>query len=103
MSDETNREMIEQITADDGRSWEAPTVLHGDEAVKASRELLAWAGHPTLEQHRAAGKSPKRQVRLPASLNSELDEWVKTNDTNASQVIRAAITEYLASRRSAAR
>ncbi|CEI27560.1 Hypothetical protein PFCIRM516_09645 [Propionibacterium freudenreichii] len=95
--DRDYREAIEQIDADEGRGWDSPDVLVGDQAVEASRALLARVGHPSLGHGNATGcgRSPKRQVRLPEELNDRLDRFTAAHNTNASQIMRRALEDYL--------
>lgn len=65
----------------------------------AGRQALAafrQAGRPRLDGNsRATGRAPRRQVRLPAELNTALDTYASQNDTTASEVIRQALHRYL--------
>lgn len=75
-------------------------VLAGDEAVAASRGLLAAVGRPSLGHDHAQrhGASPRRQVRLPLDTNTALDRFASEHHTTASAVIRDALDEYFAAR-----
>ena len=55
-------------------------------------------GRPALGHDRAtgAGRSPRRQVRLPADTNAALDAYAQQHGTTASAVIRTAVETYLA-------
>jgi hypothetical protein len=72
--------------------------LRGDDAAEHGRALLARGGRPGLGQERATGRgsSPKRQVRLPATLNARLDDYAASHDTTPSAVIRCALDDYFA-------
>ena len=44
---------------------------------------------------KAGGKSPSRQVRLPQDVSDRVDELAQRLHLPASEVMRAAITEYI--------
>lgn len=73
------------------------TVARCDDAAREGRALVRMAGRPSLGRTAATGngRSPRRQVRLPYDLNSELDRYVHAESTSASEVIRLAVSEYL--------
>lgn len=56
-------------------------------------------GRPNLGASRATGhgRSPRRQVRLPEELNKQLDSYATARGESVSDVIRDALTHYLAS------
>lgn len=94
--------LIEQLSAwaESGAPFETPgKVLRGPEAAKAGRAALARAGRPNLGNENATGKgrSPRRQVRLNTSTNKRLDEYAKAHGKTASEVIREALDDFLAS------
>lgn len=70
--------------------------LHGRRAAEASRELLRRAGRPSIDPDpEATGATPRRQVRLPRSLNTRLDAAAAEQGRSASDIMRDAITAYL--------
>ncbi|WP_432984155.1 hypothetical protein [Dactylosporangium sp. CA-233914] len=79
------------------------TVETGSAAAESGRALLraARAGRPALDVLNEPGQaSPVRRFRLSVTLNAELDEFVaaskaRGHDTTPSDVIRAALVEYL--------
>ena len=79
------------------------TVETGPAAAESGRALLraARAGRPALDVVTEPGQtSPVRRFRLPVTLNAELDDFVaaskaRGHDTTPSDVIRAALVEYL--------
>ncbi len=81
------------------------TVESGPAAAESGRALLraARAGRPALDVQNEPGQaSPVRRFRLSVTLNAELDDFVEASkarghDTTPSDVIRAALTEYLRS------
>ncbi len=81
------------------------TVESGPAAAESGRTLLraARAGRPALDVQNEPGQaSPVRRFRLSVTLNAELDDFVEASkarghDTTPSDVIRAALTEYLRS------
>ena len=72
----------------------------GPQSRDAARDLLRRAGgRPSLTKAAAAGEhSPRRQVRLPKPLSDRLDALAATENRSASDLMREAITEYVASR-----
>jgi hypothetical protein len=59
-------------------------------------EIIRKEGRPRLDGDRGAtGRAPRRQVRLPAELNTALDTYASQNHTTASEVIRQALHRYL--------
>ncbi|MDN5973535.1 CopG family transcriptional regulator [Bifidobacterium crudilactis] len=71
--------------------------LSEDDADRAAQRILRMVGRPSLGHRQATGEgsSPRRQVRLPHTLNHELDEYARCERTTASEVIRLAVSEYL--------
>ncbi|MCL3778502.1 MULTISPECIES: gamma-glutamyltransferase [unclassified Actinomyces] len=90
-------QLDEDVTA--GR---VPTIARGtrrDGSRISDAELDAiLRGHPSLGHDHAtgAGRSPRRQVRLPEGTNAALDTYVAAHNTTASAVIREALEAYLA-------
>lgn len=102
-------------TADDHEAatrWAETATIDADTAVEtgsaaaeSGRALLraARAGRPALDAVNEPGQvSPVRRFRLPVTLNAELDDFVaaskaRGHDTTPSDVIRAALVEYLRS------
>ncbi|MFT0846608.1 CopG family transcriptional regulator [Actinomycetaceae bacterium L2_0104] len=79
----------------------AGRTLTGDEARAAGREVLErFAGRPNVGHTHAQGKgsSPRRQVRLPEALNSQLDTYAAETGQTASQVIRDALESFFEGR-----
>lgn len=80
------------------------TSLRGHEAATFGRELVehSQGGRPSIDPDAAPGeKSPIRQVRLPRALNADLDTFAKNHHRNASDVVREALSEYLAAHKDA--
>lgn len=83
----------------------APGDLRGDDAAAAGRALMASArmGRPSLNPQGPGGERARaRQVRLPNDLDSQLEQRVADRNrqgqqTTVSQLIREAITSFLAS------
>lgn len=73
------------------------TTRHGGEAARAGKAELALAGRPTLGHRHATGngRSPRRQVRLPADLNDRLDRLAGKAGKTSSMLIRDAVEDYL--------
>ncbi|MFT8705077.1 hypothetical protein [Bifidobacterium aquikefiricola] len=71
--------------------------LNIDEADRVAEQTLRMVGRPSLghQQATGVGSSPRRQMRLPYELNSELERYVHAERTTASEVIRLALSEYL--------
>lgn len=69
-----------------------PTTHQGKVALEAFRQ----AGRPRLDGNQSTtGRSPRRQVRLPAQLNDALDTYAAEHGITPSEIIRTAITRYL--------
>jgi hypothetical protein len=80
---------------------DSTTALRGPAAATYGRELLerATGGRPPLDPNAAPGQhSPVRQVRLPPDLNDQLTAVAAAEHRRPSDVIRTALTEYLAAR-----
>jgi hypothetical protein len=75
------------------------TALSGDTAAEFGRDLLerSTGGRPSIDPKARPGEhSPVRQVRLPAEVNDQLAALAQAQHRRPSDVIRAALTEYLA-------
>lgn len=75
------------------------TALRGPAAATAGRELLerSTGGRPPLDPNAAPGQhSPVRQVRLPPAVNEQLAAVAAAEHRRPSDVIRTALTDYLA-------
>lgn len=75
------------------------TALRGEDAAAFGRDLLerATGGRPSIDPKARAGQhSPVRQVRLPAEVNEQLAALAKAQHRRPSDVIRAALADYLA-------
>lgn len=82
-------------------------VTQGEEAAAEGRAVLLAAlggmdavkeailGRPSLDGTVGSGSSPKRQVRLTASLDRALTERARRDHSTASDVIRDALEVYL--------
>lgn len=78
--------------------------LRGQEAASFGRELVerSQGGRPSIDPEATPGeKSPIRQVRLPRALNADLDAFARNHHRNASDVLREALSEYLAAHKDA--
>lgn len=75
------------------------TALRGRPAAEFGRATIerALGGRPPLDPNAAPGQhSPVRQVRLPAEVNDELTAVAAAEHRRPSDVIRAALADYLA-------
>jgi hypothetical protein len=75
------------------------TALRGQAAADFGRDLLerSTGGRPSIDPKARAGQhSPVRQVRLPAEVNDQLAALAEAQHRRPSDVIRAALAEYLA-------
>jgi hypothetical protein len=75
------------------------TALRGEDAAAFGRDLLerATGGRPSIDPKARAGQhSPVRQVRLPAEVNEQLAALAAAQHRRPSDVIRAALADYLA-------
>ncbi|CCK64153.1 ribbon-helix-helix protein, CopG family [Mycobacterium canetti] len=81
----------------DNRDIHPEKALRGREATEASRELLRRAGgRPSIDTDPdASGAAPRRQVRLPRSLSTRLDNLAAEQGRSASDIMRDAIATYL--------
>ena len=83
---------------------DSKTRLRGQAAAAFGQELIehSQGGRPSIDPDAAPGeKSPVRQVRLPRALNADLDAFAKNHHRNASDVVREALSEYLAAHKDA--
>ena len=75
------------------------TALRGNAAATFGRDLLerATAGRPSIDPNARPGQhSPVRQVRLPAEVNKQLADLARAEHRSPSDVIRAALADYIA-------
>lgn len=75
------------------------TALRGEAAAMFGRDLLerATGGRPSIDPKARPGQhSPVRQVRLPAEVNDQLAALAHAEDRSPSDVIRAALADYIA-------
>lgn len=75
------------------------TALRGPAAAEHGRELLerATGGRPSIDPNARPGQhSPVRQVRLPADVNDQLAAIAQAEHRSPSDVIRTALTDYMA-------
>lgn len=81
------------------------TSLRGEEAAAFGRELVerSHGGRPSIDPEAGPGeKSPVRQVRLPRALDADLVAFAQSRHRRPSEVMREALSEYLATHRAAA-
>lgn len=64
------------------------------ELIPAEEVARVRAGRPSLSGH---GRSPARQVRLPAQLDAALVARAAAEERRPSDILRDALSEYLAS------
>lgn len=70
----------------------------GTAAASFGRELLerAQAGRPSIDPTAGPGQhARKRQVRLPADVDQQLEDLAAAQKRSASAVLRDALTDYL--------
>jgi len=75
------------------------TALHEETAATFGRDLLERAnvGRPSIDPKARPGQhSPVRQVRLPVEVNDQLAALAHAEHRSPSDVIRAALAEYIA-------
>lgn len=75
------------------------TALRGKAATSFGRDLLerTTGGRPSIDPKVRPGQhSPVRQVRLPAEVNEQLAALAHAEHRSPSDVIRAALAEYIA-------
>ncbi len=75
------------------QSVPTPEALPG--AIGAEEVRHAVRGRHSLGAGAHRGVSPKRQVRLPVELDRALTERAERERTSASEVMRAALAQYL--------
>lgn len=66
-----------------------------DPADLAELEQRRTAGRPTLSGTTGSGRSPKRQVRLPADLDAALTRRAEEEHRRPSEIMREALSQYL--------
>ncbi|MDO4888873.1 MAG: CopG family transcriptional regulator [Actinomycetaceae bacterium] len=73
--------------------------LTGTQAQQSARQLLAWANADSdaggAHTQDDADTLPRRQVFLPADINARLDDYATATGQTASQIVRAALEDYL--------
>ena len=87
---------------------DSPTALHGQDAAAHGRSALlnalgspeaierAVRGRKTLGHNRPAGRSPKRQVTVPADLDARILAYIAAGGArDFSALARTALDEYL--------
>ena len=87
---------------------DSPTALHGQDAADHGRSALldalgspeaierAVRGRKTLGHNRPAGRSPKRQVTVPADLDARILAYIAAGGArDFSALARTALDEYL--------
>ena len=80
------------------------TALRGAAASEFGRDLVerSRGGRPSIDPDAGPGEaSPVRQVRLPRAIDNDLIAFAELNHRNLSEVMRAAIVEYLTAHREA--
>ncbi|MEU0092739.1 CopG family transcriptional regulator [Kribbella sp. NPDC006257] len=78
--------------------------LRDADAAAFGRELVerSQGGRPSIDPDAGPGeKSPVRQVRLPRALNADLDAFARSHHRKPSDVLREALSEYLATHKNA--
>lgn len=82
-------------------------ILEGDAAAAHGRELLSnvfsaeelgrltRGGRPSVGHAAANGESRQRRVRLDDVLDRALEDRIARDNSNASDIMRAALTQYL--------
>jgi len=74
------------------------TTLRGEAAAEHGRAALerALGGRPSIDPSAKPGQhSRTRQVRLPNDINTKLDEVAAAQNRRPSEIMRAALAEYL--------
>lgn len=77
---------------------DSPTARRGASAAQHGSEALARAlgGRPSIDPTAGPGEhARKRQVRLPADVDRQLDALASAQHRSASAVLRDALTDYL--------
>lgn len=74
------------------------TATSGPASRQATRDLVRRAsGRPRLDGAEASGiPAPRRQVRLPRDLSDRVDRLARQENRSPSDLMRTAISEYLA-------
>lgn len=75
------------------------TAVRGEAAAAFGRDLLerATGGRPSIDPRARPGQhSPVRQVRLAAEVNDQLTTLATAEHRSPSDVIRAALADYIA-------
>ena len=75
------------------------TALREETAATFGRDLLerSTGGRPSIDPKARPGQhSPVRQVRPPAEINDQLDALAHAQHLSPSDVIRAALVDYIA-------
>lgn len=86
------------LMAERGELKPLPNSTGGPTNINSEEELVALfkaAGRNTLGRSESAGASARRQVRLPETLNTALDEYAATHKLTPSEVIRQALDSFL--------
>lgn len=104
MREGTDWDAVAQKYENEEYEWDRPhgRTLDGEEARDYTRDLFEQFGRPTLGQNKPGGVSPRRQVRLPAELNAQLDSYAEKVGKSSSQIMREALTKYLSEQEHAA-
>lgn len=84
--------LLEGIDVDE--TMPTPPPASGAETVSAA-EVHSRLGRPGLGGTSSAGRSPKRQVRLPRDLDQLLDQRAAEQHRTPSELMRDAIDSYL--------
>jgi hypothetical protein len=105
---DAQRSLTEWADGDVRPSPDRSEVLRGAAAAAHGRGVLeaalgdgdvverAMGGRPPLDPAARPGEhAPVRQVRLPASMNAELDQRAAAEGRRPSEIIRAALAAYL--------
>ena len=74
------------------------TALRGEEAAAHGKAALdrALGGRPSIDPNAKPGQhSRTRQVRLSDDINSKLDQVAAAQNRRPSEIMRAALAEYL--------
>lgn len=80
----------------------SPTALRGARATEHGRAALerALGGRPSIDPAAKPGQhARKRQVRLPADIDDQLEALASAQHRTPSAVLRDALAEYLSSHR----
>ncbi|WP_423753856.1 CopG family ribbon-helix-helix protein [Actinomyces israelii] len=78
-----------------GRCWRSSFTV-ADPAPYACSTFCICVLQPGNGTH-GTGRSPKRQVRLPEDLDAALQARIDAEQRTASEIMRDALTQYLAS------